>query len=332
MSHELKNKNGMTVNVLALGGIIQRLTARDKDGNYADVVLGFDDASEYSGPHPYFGALIGRFGNRIAHGRFLLDGQAFELARNHGDNHLHGGERGFDKHVWDADVTGDSLRLHHVSPDGDQGYPGELHVTVTYTLGDDDALQIDYHATTSKPTIINLTSHPYFNLAGRGSILDHELSVLAGRYTPVNSSLVPTGAIEPVDGTPFDFRTATAIGDRIGAASQQLEYAGGYDHNFVLDGKAGDLRLVASVAEPASGRIMEVLTTEPGLQFYSGNSIAAIEGKSGALYGPHAGFCLETQHYPDSPNHPNFPSTMLEPGAEYRSTTIYRFSTINTGQ
>jgi aldose 1-epimerase len=322
----------MTVNVLALGGIIQRLTARDKDGNYADVVLGFDDASEYSGPHPYFGALIGRFGNRIAHGRFLLDGQAFELARNHGDNHLHGGERGFDKHVWDADVTGDSLRLHHVSPDGDQGYPGELHVTVTYTLGDDDALQIDYHATTSKPTIINLTSHPYFNLAGRGSILDHELSVLAGRYTPVNSSLVPTGAIEPVDGTPFDFRTATAIGDRIGAASQQLEYAGGYDHNFVLDGKAGDLRLVASVAEPASGRIMEVLTTEPGLQFYSGNSIAAIEGKSGALYGPHAGFCLETQHYPDSPNHPNFPSTMLEPGAEYRSTTIYRFSTINTGQ
>jgi aldose 1-epimerase len=262
----------------------------------------------------------------------LLDGQAFELARNDGDNHLHGGERGFDKHVWDADVTGDGLRLHHVSPDGDQGYPGELHVTVTYTLGDDDALQIDYHATTSKPTIINLTSHPYFNLAGRGSILDHELSVLAGRYTPVNSSLVPTGAIEPVDGTPFDFRTATAIGDRIGAASQQLEYAGGYDHNFVLDGKAGDLRLVASVAEPASGRIMEVLTTEPGLQFYSGNSIAAIEGKSGALYGPHAGFCLETQHYPDSPNHPNFPSTMLEPGAEYRSTTIYRFSTINTGQ
>jgi len=331
MSHSLRNSNGMSLAVLPRGGIIQRLTAPDRAGRYEDVVLGFDSARDYDSAHPYFGALIGRFGNRIAGGRFVIDGIDHELACNDGPNHLHGGARGFDSVTWDVtQADGRSLLLAYTSPDGEEGYPGELHVAVRYTLTDEDALRIDYEATTTLPTHVNLTSHPYFNLggAGHGSIEDHLLEIRAGRFTPVGAGLIPTGDIARVDGTPMDFRKATAIGARIGAPDEQLRIAGGYDHNWVLDDPGSGVRPVARVTHAGSGRTMEVWTSEPGLQFYSGNSLDRIAGKSGTKYEPRAGLCLETQHFPDSPNQPHFPSTLLLPGDTFASTTIYRFSTI----
>ena len=330
MSHQLKNRNGMRVDILPLGGIIQRLTARDRKGQYADVVLGFDTQEEYERDHPYFGALIGRYGNRIANGRFSIDGQEYQLACNHGAHHLHGGQRGFDKVLWKVEADGPSLILSHVSEDGDQGYPGELSVRVRYTLDEDDALRIDYHATSTQPTPVNLTSHPYFNLAGHGggAVLDQLIEINASRYTPVEEDLIPTGGLAEVSNTPFDFRHPVAIGARIDASDEQLGFGGGYDHNFVLDHADGELRLAARAVEPTSGRMLEVLTTEPGLQFYSGNSLSDIRGKEGAAYSARSGFCLETQHFPDSPNHGGFPTTILRPGERHASTTVYRFSTI----
>lgn len=337
MSYALKNKNGMSASILPLGGIIQCLTAPDRNGHYDDVVLGFDAAGDYDNGHPCFGALIGRYGNRIAGGRFTIDGNKYVVACNDGENHLHGGYRGFDKVNWSIDQAGgshgQSLRLYYISADGEEGFPGELSATVTYTLGNDDDFQIDYKATSTRPTPVNLTSHPYFNLAGQGggSILDHELEIVAAAYTPVGPGLIPVGTVDAVAGTPMDFRDPVTIGARIDSPHEQLQRAGGYDHNWVLDNKEGALRLAARVTEPVSGRVMEVLTTEPGLQFYSANSLDNIPGKAGAVYGPRSGFCLETQHFPDSPNRPNFPSTILRPGVLYESTTIYRFTTITAG-
>jgi aldose 1-epimerase len=333
MDYTLRNSNGMTLSVLSLGGIIQRLTAPDRDGNFEDVVLGFDSENDYLGGHPYFGALIGRFGNRIAGGRFSLDGSDYVLGCNDGANHLHGGHRGFDKVSWhiEHDTGGQALRLRYVSADGEEGYPGELDVTVHYSLTDDDALRIDYRAAATAPTPVNLTSHSYFNLAGQecGSILGHEVQIFAQSFTEVDDDLVPIGSIDSVAGTPLDFLSPTAIGKRIDSDYRQIRTAGGYDHNYVLDKADGELALAARVMEPVSGRILEVLTTEPGLQFYSGNGLPKISGKSGATYQPHSGFCLEAQHYPDSPNQDNFPTTIVRPGEVYQSTTIYRFSTID---
>jgi len=333
MEFTLQNSNGMSMSVLSLGGIIQRLTAPDRDGHYDDVVLGFDAEDDYLGGHPYFGALIGRYGNRIAGGRFSLDGSDYVLGCNDGANHLHGGHRGFDKVRWHVEADGQVLWLRYVSADGEEGYPGELDVTVKYELSDDNALRIDYQATTTRPTPVNLTSHPYFNLGGHGSgsILDHEMQILAQRYTPIDEDLVPLGGTETVSGTPFDFLSPTAIGTRIDSKCQQIRHAGGYDHNYVLDKEGGKLALAARVTEPVSGRLMEVSTTEPGLQFYSGNGLQELSGKSGAMYQAHSGLCLETQHFPDSPNRESFPSTIVRPGEVYQSTTIYRFSTITTG-
>lgn len=331
MTHLLKNRNGMTVGILPLGGIIQRLTAPDREGRYADVVLGFDSEDTYSGEHPCFGALIGRYGNRIANGRFSIDGNDYQLACNNGRHHLHGGHHGFDKVVWAVEEGDHSLALSHVSDDGDQGYPGELSVLVRYTLDDDDALRIDYSASTTRPTPVNLTSHPYFNLAGHGegAVLDHLVQINASRFTPVDEYLIPTGEIAEVSNTPFDFRRPVAIGDRFDANNEQLCFGGGYDHNFVLDATDGALRMVARAIEPQSGRVLEVLTTEPGLQFYTGNSLNGIQGKEGAVYNANSGFCLETQHFPDAPNHAGFPTTILRPGDHFTSTTVYRFTTID---
>ena len=333
MSHILQNQNGTTVSILPLGGIIQGIVTADRNGEFADVVLGFDAEAGYEGSHPYFGALIGRYGNRIAGGRFSIGDREYALGCNAGHNHLHGGFRGFDKVRWRARMQDRSLRLAYVSADGEEGYPGELTVTVDYTLDDDDALRIDYQATTTRSTPVNLTSHPYFNLAGHdaGAVYGHELEIFADAYTPVDDTLIPLGSLEAVQGTPLDFRSPMTIGERIIDDHPQLQRAGGYDHNWVLDGPRGELRLAARVTEPESGRVMEVLTTEPGLQFYSGNALGGIRGKGGVTYWPRSGFCLETQRFPDSPNQPAFPSTILEPGDLYASTTIYRFSTIPEG-
>lgn len=318
------------MSVLPLGGIIQGIVTADRDGTFADVVLGLETGAEYESGHPYFGAVIGRYGNRIASGRFAIGETEYVLGCNAGRHHLHGGARGFDKVRWRCRAAGQSLRLDYVSADGEEGYPGELAVTVEYALDDDDALRIDYRATTSRPTPVNLTSHPYFNLAGhdRGSVDGHRLEILAGSYTPVDEELIPLGTVESVQGTPLDFRRPMTIGQRITDRHPQLLRAGGYDHNWVLDKADDGLQLAARVSEPGSGRVLEVLTTKPGLQFYSGNGLDGIRGKAGAEYGPRSGFCLEAQHFPDSPNQPAFPSSILEPGDLYTSTTIYRFSTI----
>ena len=331
--YTLRNTNGMEARITNYGGIVVSLTAPDRNGAYEDVVLGFDDVEQYMGPHPYFGAIVGRYGNRIANGRFTLNGETYALAQNNGENALHGGRNGFDKAVWQAEpVTtdeGQALRLTYLSPDGEEGYPGNLSVAVTYTLTDDDALRIDYEATTDKATPVNLTNHSYFNLAGQGAgtILDHQIQINADRFTPVDGGLIPTGELRPVSGTPFDFRQPAAIGLRIEDSDEQIAFGGGYDHNFVLNGEAGEMKLAARVYEPTSGRVMEVHTTEPGVQFYTGNFLSGdITGKGGTAYGRRYGFCLETQHFPDSPNKPDFPDTILEPGERYTSTTIYRFS------
>jgi aldose 1-epimerase len=331
--YTLQNAHGLRATITNYGGIVTSLLVPDRNGRPGDVVLGFDSLDGYLHGSPYFGAIVGRYANRIAGGRFTLDGAAYQLAANNGANALHGGLRGFDKVVWDATPFPDSaptgLRLHHASADGEEGYPGRLDVTVTYEVTAADELRITYQASTDKATVLNVSHHGYFNLAGQAApdVLGHELLLAADRYTPVDSSLIPTGALAPVDGTPFDFRAAKPIGARIDAADLQLRYGKGYDHNFVVRGTPGTLRLAARVRDPESGRTMEVLTTEPGIQFYSGNFLdGTLTGKGGVTYRRRAGFCLETQHFPDSPNHADFPTTVLRPGQTYRSETVYRFA------
>ncbi len=329
----LTNQSGMEAAVTNYGGILVSLKTPDRNGRLADVVLGFDSLDGYLQPEPYFGAIIGRYANRIGHGTFTLNGVSYTLARNNGGNALHGGIKGFDKVLWQAkDVSTDaapSLELTYLSKDGEEGYPGNLSARVVYTLTDGNELKIDYTATTDKDTVVNLTNHSYFNLAGQGSgdVLGHEILLNADRFTPVDAGLIPTGELRSVKGTPFDFTKATPIGARIGQDDEQLKFGQGYDMNFVLNSGGGSLALAAQVYEPGSGRFMEVLTTEPGVQFYTGNHLdGKLHGKQGKVYGKHAGLCLETQHFPDSPNKPNFPSTVLKPGAVYRTTTIYKFS------
>lgn len=327
----LRNANGMEVDIISWGAAITRILVPDRNGNLADVALAFDKLEPYLDRNPYFGSVVGRYGNRIAKGRFTLNGVEYKLATNDGENHLHGGERGFDRRLWKAKTStspeGQSVELTYVSPDGEEGYPGTLTATVTYTLTPQNAIRMEYRATTDKDTIVNLTNHAYFNLAGHGNgtILDHVLMIDADRFTPVDRGLIPTGELRPVQGTPFDFRKPTAIGARINVNDEQLKFGGGYDHNFVLNGQMGTMRLAARVVEPKSGRTLEVHTTEPGIQFYSGNFLDGVAGKEGKTYPYRGGFCLESQHFPDSPNKPNFPSTVLKAGEEYRTTTEYRF-------
>lgn len=326
----LTNAHGLRVRAMTYGGIIVSLEAPDRRGTPGDVVLGYDSLAGYLRDSPYFGAIVGRYGNRIAKGRFTLDGKEYRLAVNNGPNHLHGGVRGFDKVVWHAepfdDARGAGVVLTHTSPDGDEGYPGTLNAKVTYTLTDRNELRIEYEATTDQATPVNLTQHSYFNLAGSGDILGHELMIAADSFTPVDSTLIPTGAIAPVAGTPFDFRAPHTIGERIGADNEQLRFGGGYDHNFVLTRSGTGLALAARVHDPVSGRTLEIRTTEPGIQFYSGNFLdGSITGKRGVVYAHRTGLALETQHFPDSPNHPNFPSTILAPGQVYRSSTVWTF-------
>ncbi|HNX43750.1 MAG TPA: aldose epimerase family protein [Bacteroidales bacterium] len=325
--YTLTNDKGITLKVTNYGGIITSLLVPDKDGNEGDIVLGYDSLSGYLTKTPYFGAIVGRYGNRIAKGVFKIDGNEFRLPVNDGPNHLHGGIRGFDKVVWDAkEFKTDStvgLVLHYLSKDGEQGYPGNLDVTVTYTLNNNNELRFDYLATTDKPTPVNLTQHSYFNLAGDGDIKGHELLIKASKYTVVDSTLIPTGELRDVKGTPFDFTTAKTIGKDLAATGGNPT---GFDHNFVLDTK-GLQEAAIKVTEPASGRVMEVFTDQPGVQFYSGNFLdGTIKGKGGKVYNQYNGFCLETQHFPDSPNQPAFPNTILRPGEKYQTTTIYRFS------
>lgn len=332
--YTLVNTSGMKADITNYGGIIVRLSTPDRRGRLDDIVLGYDSLDGYLKATPYFGALIGRVGNRIAHGRFTLDGKTYTLATNNTPGnipcHLHGGNVGFDKVLWQAEPlvrNGTAgLRLTYRSPDGEEGYPGNLMVTVTYWLGNDDSLKIEYVATTDKPTPVNLTQHSYFNLKGSGDILGHVLMIKASRMTPVNAGLIPTGAIAPVRDTPFDFTSPHAIGERVNAADEQIRLGGGYDHNWVLDRASPALELVATVCEPVSGRTMEIWTKEPGLQFYCGNFLDGSSiGKHGHAYGFRAGFCLETQHYPDSPNQTGFPSIILRPGQTYATETVYRF-------
>lgn len=331
----LTNSNGLTLQITNYGGVVTCLTAPDRDGVFEDVVLGHDSLEEYQSGTAYLGALIGRFGNRIGAGRFELDNQAYSLACNNGPNHLHGGERGFDKVVWDAEAEetedGPSLMLSYVSEDGEEGYPGTLDAEVRYTLNHGNALVIQYMARTDKATPVNLTNHAYFNLTGGAGhdVLGHHLTLNADRFTPVDSTLIPTGEYCSVAGTPLDFRHGKAMGEDICARHPQIENAGGYDHNFVVAEQAdGVLRHVATVTEPESGRLMTVHSTEPGVQFYSGNFLDGTLSGRGRVFGKHSGFCLETQHFPDSPNKPHFPSTILRPGGIYQSKTLYTFSVI----
>ena len=332
--YTLKNANGMQARITNYGGIVVSLTTPDRGGKFADVVLGYNDLDSYmKPPYPYLGAIIGRYGNRIAKGRFTLNNVEYKLAVNNGENHLHGGIKGFDKVVWTASrretPAGPALVLDYLSKDGEEGYPGNLRARVVYTLTNNNELKIEYTASTDKDTVINLTHHSYFNLAGegKGDILDHWLLLKANRFIPTDAGSIPTGEIRSVAKTPFDFHFAMPIGKRIDEDDQQLKFGNGYDHTFVINGRPGRLRQAASVFERSTGRVMEVWTTEPGVQLYTGNFLdGSITGKSGKPYQRRSGFCLETQHYPDSPNKPNFPSTVLRKGATYRSTTIYRFS------
>ena len=371
--YTLTNARGMEVRVMTYGGIILSLKVPDTTGELGDVVLGYDDLEGYLANSPYFGAIIGRYGNRIGGAAFGLDGQKYELAANDGPNHLHGGVRGFDKVVWDAEAhrgeAGLGVVFSRTSPDGEEGYPGNLEVRITYTLTEANELIFDYYGVTDRPTPVNLTQHTYFNLAGDGvrDILDHELTLNADRFTPVDDGLIPTGELAPVDRTPFDFREPRPVGLAIRADHVQIARGGGYDHNFVLnrggeghadaaaartgegdpaagtawrgeggqaagtarEGESGSPSWAARVFEPSTGRVMEVFTTEPGVQFYSGNFLdGSLTGKGGAVYHHRYGFCLETQHYPDSPNQPVFPSTILRPGQEYRSRTVYAFGVV----
>jgi aldose 1-epimerase len=326
--YTLQNQNGILAKVMDYGAILTELWVPDNSGKAVNIVCGFDQLEQYLKGHPYFGATTGRYANRIAKGRFTLDGKQYELAVNNGLNHLHGGIKGFDKQLWKSAPLphkpgGHSIQFSYLSKDGEEGYPGNLNVTVIYTLTDENQLIIDYTASTDSPTIVNLTNHSYFNLAGSGEILDHELVIYADRYTPVDDALIPTGEIASVKGTALDFTALTRIGERIEAVKTTPV---GYDHNFVLNGGGGSLELAARVAERKSGRMMEVRTTEPGIQLYTGNFLdGTLRGVDGVTYGKHSAFCLETQHFPDSPNQPSFPSTVLRPNQIYRTTTIYAF-------
>lgn len=319
LTYTLSNSNGFEVSVTNYGGAVTSLKTPDRDGNFGDIVLGFETLDEYVQCPRYFGALIGRHANRIARGRFSLDGVEYQLPCNNGPNHLHGGFKGFDKRVWDVRESDNALHLTYFSKDGEEGYPGNLTAFVDYTLLDNE-LRVDYRATTDRATIVNLTNHSYFNLRGAGTILDHELMLNADHFTPVSEDLIPTGEIKAVEDTPMDFRHPKAIG------SELANVAGGYDHNFVLNDWDGTLRLAARLHEPVTGRTLEILTTEPGMQFYSGNFLdGSLIGRNGVAYELYTGLCLEPQHFPDAPNHSNFPSTVLRPGEEYKQTTIYRF-------
>jgi aldose 1-epimerase len=331
----LANDTGMQATISTFGGIVTSLSAPDRDGQFADLVLGFDGLDDYVARHPYFGAVVGRYGNRIANGTFDLDGQTFTLAQNNNGNHLHGGVAGFDKALWSAQPLstpeGPKVRLSHVSHDGDEGYPGRLDVTVEYTLTHENEFRIDYRAITDRPTHVNLTNHSYFNLTGAGSgeILNHEVQINADHFTPVDEGLIPTGEIRRVEGTPMDLREPTVVGARIDNDDEQLRFGGGYDHNWVLNQEDASLSLAARVFEPTSGRVMEALTCEPGIQFYTSNFLdGSLTGKRGQVYGRRCALCLETQHFPDSPNRPEFPPTVLRPGEVYETTTVYRFSAI----
>ncbi len=325
----LTNANGVELKAISYGGIITSLRVPDRTGKLDDIVLGFDTLDGYLKDHPFFGAIIGRYGNRIGNAQFTLDGKTYKLAANNNGQHLHGGVKGFDKVLWTVEPVGNNgLAFTRTSPDGEEGYPGNLRMRVTYTLTDKNELIVEYHATTDKATPVNLTQHSYFNLAGHssGDILGHELTLNADRYTPVNDKLIPTGELAPVAGTPFDFRKPIAIGARINDAHPQLKAGLGYDHNWVLNRKGAGLELAARVHEPKTGRTLEITTTEPGIQFYAGNFLdGTLTGKGGAVYKHRTGFCLETQHYPDSPNQPKFPTTTLKPGAEYRTRTVFSF-------
>jgi aldose 1-epimerase len=333
--YTLTNKYGMTVAISNFGGTLVSLKVPDRDGKLGDVVLGYDNPADYENGNAHFGGTIGRYANRIAHGKFTLDGVVYTLPLNNGENTLHGGIRGFDKHIWTAkDVSssaGEALELNYVSKDGEEGFPGTLTVKVVYTvLADENAVRIDYTAATDKDTVLNLTNHSYFNLAGQGNgdILQHQLTLYASQFTPVDATLIPTGKLQDVHNTPFDFLQPMAIGVRINMDDQQLKLGGGYDHNWVLDKKSpSSLSLAARAYDAQSGRVLEVSTTEPGMQFYTGNFLnGTVHGKAGKVYGYRSAFCLETQHFPDSPNHKDFPSTVLKPGQTFHSTSIYNFS------
>jgi aldose 1-epimerase len=330
--YTLTNAKGMQAGIITYGGTVVSLTAPDRTGKYADVVLGMDDLAGYMKATAFFGAIIGRYGNRIGHAQFTLDGKAYKLPANDGGNTLHGGPAGFDKHVWSAvpgsSADGQTLELTYVSKDGEAGFPGTLTSKVVYTLTAKNELKIDYTATTDKPTVVNLTNHSYFNLAGQGEgdILADEVMINADRFTPVDANLIPTGELRPVAGTPFDFTKSTAVGARIDAADEQIKFGKGYDHNWLLNKGAGGLTKAAEVHEKKSGRVMEVWTTEPALQFYTGNFLDGTLRGKGKTYVHRGALCMETQHYPDSPNRPSFPSTELKPGATYHTTTVYRFT------
>lgn len=334
--YKLSNASGASTEITNYGGIVVSLNVPDRKGRMGDVVLGFDSIEEYIEKSPHFGCITGRYANRIAGGRFTLDRNNYQLATNNGLNHLHGGKTGFDKRIWKAEAesgNNPSLRLTYVSPDGEEGYPGTLETEVTYTLTSENELRIDYLATTNKPTVVNLTNHSYFNLAGHGSMneatmLNHELTIAADRYIPIDATSIPLGQLAPVAGTPFDFRTPTAIGKHINDDHSQLKNADGYDHNYVLKSEK-DPRLIhaATVYDSTSGRVMEIHTTEPGVQLYTGNSLNGLRGKNGEIYQRRCALCLETQSYPDSPNQHGFPSTLLRPGETYKQTTIYAFRT-----
>lgn len=329
----LTNSKGAEAKIITYGGAVVSLKVPDKRGRLGDVVLGFDSVADYEKHTSFFGALIGRYGNRIAKRKFSLGGKDYTLAPNNNENHLHGGVKGYDKVVWTgriwAAADGANLELTYKSKDGEEGYPGNLNIKVIYTLTENNELKVVYLATTDKTTVVNLTHHSYFNLAGAGnpSILDHKLTLFADRFTPTDAGSIPNGELRKVKGTPFDFTRSTAIGARIGQDDEQLKFGHGYDHNWVLNKTGKALTLAAKVYEPTSGRTMDVLTTEPGLQFYSGNFLdGLVKGKSGQDYPRRSGFCLEAQHFPDSPNEPKFPTTVLRPGQKYSQTTIYRFS------
>ena len=324
--YTLTNPGGVTARITNFGGILVSVQAPDRDGKMADITLGFDKLDGYLGKHPYFGAIVGRYANRIGKARFTLDGKLYTLAANDGENHLHGGIKGFDKRVWRLDEISEGdkavVKMSYISEDGEEGYPGNLACSVTYTLTKDNQLKINYEAETDKATVVNLTNHSYFNLAGQGNgdILGHELTLNADKYTVVDEGLIPTGENRPVKGTPMDFTKPMTIGSRI----DQVE--GGYDHNYVLNSGGGTLTLAAKVYEPTSGRVLEVYTDQPGVQFYTGNFLdGSITGKGGKVYKKHYGFCLETQHFPDSPNKPGFPSVVLRPGQTYKTETDYKF-------
>ena len=328
--YKISNDKGVSAEIISYGAIVVSLTAPNRNGQLEDVILGFDDLASYEKDNTFQGSIVGRYGNRIAGGKFSLDGKVYQLNLNDGPNHLHGGPKGFFKVIWDIEqLDSQSVRLTYVSPDGEEGYPGEVKISVVYTITDDDALRIDYYGTTDRPTILNPTSHCYFNLSGtpKNTILDHELMLNADFFTPIDEFSIPTGEIRPVAGTPLDFREPKPIGRDIDAEDEQIKFGKGYDHNWVINGKPGQVRLAATIYESKSGRLMECLTDQAGLQFYSGNFLdGSLVGKGGIRYNYRCALCLEAQAFPDSPNKPHFPSVVLRPGEEYRQTTIYRFS------